>query len=649
MLKNFKIRNKLIVLILPLLLFIGLVGWIGMQSMREANDSLATIYNDRVVCLGQLSAVRDGYAIKMSGAARKLAAKQISAEEALKSFEEGREMIDTQWKAYLSTYLVPEEAAIADQVKEKMRTGEPKLAVLHDLLKAKEEAKVAKFTETELADATDPIIKELSSLSDLQIRVSKKVFDDHVIMANKDRITMIAIIVVAFALSIFLAYKIIIMITKPLARANDAIKKMSEGDLNVEIIDDKSQDEIGDIIRATAGIANTLKNVDKDLRDQINAAREGILSNRADPRKHPGGFAEIVSGVNELLETLTAPMHEIASVMAKLASGDIRGRVTGSYAGELNALKSNVNRSLDALVSLLDSISTFSLTIAKGDLTYQIEGNFQGEFAAIKQNLNTAIDQLSNVLGKVVDTTLQVTAAANQTSAASSGVIEHTHSQTTNLADVSNAIEQTVAAISEIVTSTEKGSALAQEAAVAAESGESALLSLTDTVNSIAEKNKRISQISELIAEIADKTYVLALNAGLEAVRAGNDGSGFSLIATKITTLAEEAAEATRSIKSLIDEATQSVEQGVVGADVAKSSVHQIVNLSRQNGLTVQSIATSVEQQNAMMQMLKERVLNLKQLGQVTSEAADEISVTMKSLVGVAENLKKETDRIRTA
>ena len=101
MLKNFKIRNKLIVLILPLLLFIGLVGWIGMQSMREANDSLATIYNDRVVCLAQLSAVRDAYAIKMSGAARKLAAKQISAEEALKSFEEGREMIDKIGRAHV--------------------------------------------------------------------------------------------------------------------------------------------------------------------------------------------------------------------------------------------------------------------------------------------------------------------------------------------------------------------------------------------------------------------------------------------------------------------------------------------------------------------------------------------------------------------
>ena len=649
MIKNLSIKNKLIFLITPLLIFIATVGWIGMKSMKEANDALSTIYHDRVECLGQLTAVRDAYSIKITRATRKLVLKQANYEETLTSLDEGRKIIDTEWQAYLSTYLVPEEAAIADKVKEAMKSGDAKLMVLHDLIKAKDAAKISKFSEKELTDATDPIIKEIAALSNLQIRVAKETFDTHVIVSERDRNIMIAMIVIAILLSSYLAYKVIIMITQPLARANDAIKKMANGDLNVQIDADQSRDEIGEMIRSTAAIATTLKNVDKDLRDQITAAKEGILSNRADAKRHPGGFAEIVGGVNELMETLTAPMHEIASVMAKLASGDIRGRITGAYSGELSALKGNVNRSLDALVSLLDSISAFSLTIAKGDLTYKVEGNFQGEFAAIKQNLNTAIDQLSNVLGKVVDTTQQVTAAANQTSAASKGVMEHTHSQTVSLADVSNAIEQTVAAISEIVTSTEKGSALAQEAAVAAESGESTLLSLTESVHSIAEKNKRISQISELIAEIADKTYVLALNAGLEALRAGNDGSGFGLIANKITALAEEAANATRSIKSLIDEATESVEQGVHGADVAKASIHQIVNLSRQNGMTVQSIATSVEQQNAMMQMLKERVLDLKQLGHVTSEAADEISVTMKSLVSIAENLKKETDRIRTA
>jgi len=649
MIKNLSIKYKMITLIAPLLIFIGLVGWIGMKSMKNANDALSTIYHDRVECLDQIMKIRDGFSIQIMGMTRKLVNKTVTYDEALKSFEKGQESIDEQWKTYLSTYLVPEEAAIADRLKQKMKDSANRLNSLHHYIKDKDYSKISKFSERELAETIDPIIVDLSELAELQVRVSQETFNEHVSVAEGDKKFIITMIILAYVVSILLAYKIILMITEPLSAANMAITKMAGGNLNVEIVDNGSKDEIGEIIRSTGAIAKTLKNVDRDLREQIDSVREGSLSTRADAKQHPGSFADIVSGVNDLMDTLTAPMNEIASVMAKLASGDIRGRITGEYAGELRALKGNVNRSLDALVALLDAIGIFSSNLAKGDLTYKVDGNFQGEFAAIKQNLNTAVDQMGGVLRNVIETTQQVTVSANQTSAASKGVLEHTHNQTVNLSEVTSAIEQTVAAITEIMKSTEQGSALAQNAAVAAENGETTLFSLSETVHSIADRNKRISQISELIGDIADKTYVLALNAGLEAVRAGNEGTGFGLIATKITTLAEEVADATRSIKALIGEATESVEAGVQGANEAKLSIHQIVELSRQNGVTVQGIATSVEQQNAMMHTLKERVLDLKVIGQTTANAAEEISQTMHGLVHISQDLKKETDRIKIA
>lgn len=643
------IKFKMITLITPLLIFIGMVGWVGMKSMKNANDALSTIYHDRVECLDQIMKIRDGYSILMMGMTRKLINKTVTYDEALKSFEKGQELIDAQWTSYLSTYLVPEEAAIAEKLKKKMKASSSNLNSLHQYIKDKDYARISKFAERELAETVDPIIVDLSELAELQVRVSQETFNEHVSVAESDKNFIVAVIILAYLVGISLAYKIILMITEPLNAANDAIKKMADGDLNVNINDEGNKDEIGEIIRSTAAIARTLKSVERDLREQIDAVREGSLSTRADAKQHPGSFSEIINGVNHLMDTLTAPMNEIASVMAKLASGDIRGRITGEYAGELRALKGNVNRSLEALVALLEAIGTFSSNLAKGDLTYKVDGNFQGEFAAIKQNLNAAVDQMTGVLRNVIDTTQQVTISANQTSSSSKGVLEHTHNQTINLSEVTSAIEQTVAAITEIMKSTEQGSALAQNAAVAAENGETTLLSLSETVHSIADRNKRISQISELIGDIADKTYVLALNAGLEAARAGNEGTGFGLIASKITTLAEDVAEATRSIKSLIGEATESVEAGVQGASAAKQSIHQIVELSRQNGVTVQGIATSVEQQNAMMHTLKERVLDLKTIGQTTALAAEEISQTMQSLVNISQDLKKETDRIKIA
>ncbi len=460
---------------------------------------------------------------------------------------------------------------------------------------------------------------------------------------------MIALIIGALVAGLAIGFNIIRSITRPLTAVCGLIERMSKGDLNIEVADDGARDETGQMVRATAEIARTLKAVAKDLRDMIDAARVGALSVRADAAQHQGEFALLVQGANDLVEALTQPLFEVAGVMARLASGDVRGRMTGAYEGDLRALKGNVNRSLDALVALLDEISGFAGAMAEGDLTRSIDGSYQGDFAAIKVNLNKAVEQLNAVLRKVGGSTEDVANSANETTAAAIDVSRQAASQMTTLADVSNAIEQTVAAIAEIARSAERGSALGRSAAATAEDGRAKLTRLTDAVDSIAAKNTRISQISDLIASIADKTYVLALNAGLEAVRAGDHGRGFGLIAHKITTLAEEVAGATRDIRGLVDEATGSVKSGVAAAGEARTSIDKIVDTSRESGQTVQTIAAAIDEQNAMAHLLKERVLHLQMVGQATAGAAEEISATMASLTSMAKELKAEADRIRTA
>jgi methyl-accepting chemotaxis protein len=75
----------------------------------------------------------------------------------------------------------------------------------------------------------------------------------------------------------------------------------------------------------------------------------------------------------------------------------------------------------------------------------------------------------------------------------------------------------------------------------------------------------------------------------------------------------------------------------------------QIVHMSQQSGETIQSIAASIEEQSAMMQLLKDRVVRLQTVAQTTASASEEISATMQSLTGMAQHLQTETDRIRTA
>ena len=649
MLNHLKIRSKLVLLVGPLIVLIATLGYIAENAFLTGQSAMNTVYEDRVVPLRDLKVISDMYAVNIVDTAHKARAGALTRDVAVTNIQKARSVIKDRWEAYLATYLVDKERSIVEDVKPRMTMADKASNRLELILKDGKDSELAAFIARDLYPAIDPVSDKLSELIELQINVAKENTVTTAKQFESSRHMIIAIILGSVVLSILASWQVIRAITKPIAEVRDAILKMADGDLSVSLNDDGRRDESGQMIRATIAITNTLQAVSHDLSELIEAAQSGTLSVRADPARHKGEFAKLVSGANSLLGTLAEPLNEVAAVMAKLASGDVKGRMSGDYAGELRALKGNVNRSLDILVTVLDAVSLYASALADGNLTQTIEGSFQGEFASMKLNLNKAVNQLRNVMTEVSKATEQVSVSSKETTAAAVEVSRHAAGQMATLLDVSGAIEQTASAISDIAGSADRARVLAKQAVEAAQGGQSTLVAMTSAVHSIADKNVRITQISELISSIADKTYVLALNAGLEAARAGADGGGFGLIANKISALAEDVAVATREIRNLVQEATSTVDAGVETATEAKSAMVQIVGMSQQSGETIQSIAAAIEEQSSMMQLLKDRVVRLQTVAQTTASASEEISATMQSLTSLSQHLQSETDRLRTA
>jgi methyl-accepting chemotaxis protein len=648
MLKNMKIGVKLAILVLLLDTALVVVGFIGLGGMKAGNEALDTVYNDRVVPLRDLKVIADMYAVNIVDTVHKSRSNLISKENAINNIDEAKHTINNKWKEYLATFLVPEEKALAAEIEKLMAVADKEVALVREIIITGHRERLDDFVNRMLYPTIDPVSDRFSQLIDLQIRVAKEVYEANEQLYEISRKRMIALIIGAALLGAGLGFAIIRAITVPVKRVRDIIDRMAHGDLSVDVADDGAKDEIGEMVRSTARIVATLQAVSKDLHDLIDAARAGALMVRADPAAHQGQFASLVDGANNLVEALTAPLFEVADVMARLASGDIRGRMNGAYEGDLRALKGNVNRSLEALVGLLDEVSALAAAMADSDLTSRLHGSYQGEFADIKLNINKATERLAEVLRNMGEATSQVFDSADETTAAAVDVSRHAARQMETLAEVSSAIEQTVAAIAEISRSAERGSTLARSGATTAIEGRDCLARLTDAVDVIAGKNDRISRISGTIASVADKTYVLALNAGLEAVRAGENGRGFGLIAAKITALAEEAAEAANGIRALAEETSQTVRLGVEAAGQSRTAIMRIVESAAESDAAAGSIAAAIDEQNAMARLLKERVEHLSMVGQTTAGAAEEISATMVSLARLARGLKEETDRIRT-
>ncbi|CAK0770250.1 methyl-accepting chemotaxis protein [uncultured Gammaproteobacteria bacterium] len=451
------------------------------------------------------------------------------------------------------------------------------------------------------------------------------------VFALSRKLIIIAIAVVVLA-ALVLAWILERAVSTPIERVAAAVARLAEGKLDGTVAGEERGDEVGRIARAVAGTTAALRSMVEDLNGVIGEARAGNLSVRADPTRHKGDFAGLLIGCNDLVETLTKPLVEVAQVMQKLAGGDLEGRVTGAYDGDLRALKANVNRSLDSLAGLLGELGALGGGLAAGDLRGGIAGNYQGAFAALKADINRGFNQLRELLSVVVEETGQVSVAATQTTAAARQVAQSSAEQMTTLTEVSGAIAQTAAAVNHVADGAASGGALARSAANLALSGRAELATLAEEVEQVAARHGRIDRITTTITRIADKTQVLSINAGIEAARAGDSGRGFGVVAHQIGRLAEEAAEAARDIGTLITEATDGVKRGVGGVAAARSTMEHIADAAGRSDHTAQSIASAITQQSSVVQLLAQRVQELRAAGQGNAGAAEEISATMEEL-----------------
>ena len=412
-------------------------------------------------------------------------------------------------------------------------------------------------------------------------------------------------------------------ISLALQRLTSSVRSLAAGVLVSGGVDLKGRhDEIGQMAEAVDMVNRTLEALTIDANELIHAAETGMLSVRVDDARHPGEFRTIVSGMNTLIDVLSKPLGDIAEIMQNLALGDLSGRMQGDYEGELFILKTNVNRSLESLVSLLTELSQTMQHMASNDLTHLLTGNYQGEFSLLKASTNQTIGHMIEIIQEISISTSQSAVAIAQTSESSKYVADEASQQMFAIENVSKTIDETAESVSEIAQKAQQGSQLALSTANYANDGQAQLNKLNDLI-----------QLTDDITRIADKTHLLSLNAGLEAMRAGEYGLGFGLVAQQIGTLAEE-----------VTISAQKIRQGVHTLQDTQTAMKQIAQAAQASEVNVQSISVAIVQQSSAVKTITERVNELRISSGATASAAEEISSTMNHL---AQAVKETADKVK--
>ena len=257
--------------------------------------------------------------------------------------------------------------------------------------------------------------------------------------------------------------------------------------------------------------------------------------------------------------------------------------------------------------------------LAEGDLDCSIDEVFPEEYEALRLSFNQSLKHLNSTIAEVRVAAHNITTGAAEISQAADHLSNRTESQATALEETAAALEELTISVESSANGARSVEATMSQARTEAEASGTIVQNAVNAMAEIEKSSEQIARIISVIDDIAFQTNLLALNASVEAARAGEQGRGFAVVASEVRHLALSSAEAATEIKSLIDDSSAQVQNGVDLVGGAGHALDNIVDRVNEISRLVSGIVSGTVEQATN---LKEINTNVHQLDNVTQKNA---------------------------
>jgi methyl-accepting chemotaxis protein len=386
---------------------------------------------------------------------------------------------------------------------------------------------------------------------------------------------------------------------------------------------------------------------------------------------------------------LSEPLKELSQFSERLAVGDPRARADVSARNELGYIADNLNRAVakvakaasnqessDALQRSITELLAVINQVARGDLS--LRGKVTNDaLGNVADSVNYMLDSFTKVLERVRKAAMEVTACSNNILVAADEMQAGATQQDQEITNTSSAVEELTVSMKQVSNNAEASAEAARRALDAAEQGNravrdtlegmqrirSSVQATAKKIKSLGDRSLEISEIINVINDITEQTNLLALNAAIEAARAGEAGRGFAVVADEVRKLAEHSRSATKDIAALIkaiqaetneavvvmEEGTKEVESGATLADQAGRALDAISNVVRQSAELVQEISLASKQQVRGTEGVAHAMQIISSITRQTSQGTRGTVATVSQLVKLSDQLNDGLAQFRAS
>jgi methyl-accepting chemotaxis protein len=430
---------------------------------------------------------------------------------------------------------------------------------------------------------------------------------DEMINSSSNFLLIVSLIVII--LSSILIYLLTQSATKPLHFFQEGLeqffKYVNKETTEIEQIQVFSHDEIGQMVESVnKNIVTTVENIKVDtifigeVKDLVTKMKEGHFD------------CEIKSEPN------TPELKELKELI-----NDV-----------VNYVKTHVGSDINLIVAVLDKFAHHDYTPRvddNGTVSSAINelGNIVSEMLLSSKRLGMILQQNSNLLTHNVET---LTNSANQ--------------QAANLEQTAAQIEEITANLNNTSSKTISMTSLANEVKTSSDEGKNLALRSAQAMEEINNSTSSIKDAIEAIDQIAFQTNILSLNAAVEAATAGEAGKGFAVVAQEVRNLANRSAEAAKTIKDLVDQATEKAQEGKTASDTMINGYNKLNGKIDETITLIEDVASNSTDQISVINSLNDSMGHLDISTQENAKVANETNEIAVETNEVAENIVKQTD-----